>query len=208
MPFHLRSCNVYNLNVNMENDNSVIYGLEFQARALAAQLAETEKIVFLIGTQSLKQTNNQIHLIDFNEEDSTLKTKVYYHPEGEIWKLNTSPIDVTKLITCYNCVGTENTCSMKTAVFKLPSSENIDNIENLEVVTKFETSAFGTDVKTTEFHPTDESKAVSVTDNQVVLWDISGEDGKCVVAIQLDGKNSPKYTSGKWNPHQNCNQVS
>lgn len=47
-----------------------------QARALAAQLAETEKIRFVIGTQSLKQVNNQVHLIEFNEEDSTLKTTV------------------------------------------------------------------------------------------------------------------------------------
>lgn len=174
---------------------------------MAAQLAETEKIVFLIGTQSLKQSNNQIHLIDFNEEDSTLKTKVYYHSDGEIWKLNTSPVDVTKLCTCYNSVGKDNSCVMKTAILKLPSTENSDNIENLEVVTKFDTTNYGTDVKTTEFHPTDEQKGVSVTDNQVVFWDISSEVAKSVLAIQLEGKNSPKYTTGKWNPHQNCNQV-
>lgn len=47
-----------------------------QARALAPQLAETAKISFLIGTQSLKQTNNQIHLVEFNEEISTIKTSV------------------------------------------------------------------------------------------------------------------------------------
>ncbi|CAH1992330.1 unnamed protein product [Acanthoscelides obtectus] len=58
----------------MDNENAVIYGLEFQARALAPQLGETEKIQFIIGTQSLKQTNNQIHLLEFNEEKSTIKT--------------------------------------------------------------------------------------------------------------------------------------
>lgn len=163
--------------------------------------------MFLIGTQSLKQTNNQVHLIDFNEEDSTLKTKVYYHPAGEIWKINTSPIDVTKLCTCYNSVANDNSCAMQTAILKLPSTENSDSIENLEAVTNFETGNYGSDVKTTEFHPTDEGKAVSVTDNQVVFWDISGENGKCILAVQLEGKNSPKYTTGKWNLHQNCNQV-
>lgn len=178
-----------------------------QARALAAQSAETEKIVFFIGTQSLKQTNNQVHLIDFNEEDSTLKTKVYYHSEGEIWKLNASPTDVTKLSTCYNSIGNDNSCMMKTAILKLPLTENSDNIEDLEIVTKFETSDRGSDIKTTEFHPTDEHKAVTVTDNHVVFWDISSEDAKSILNIPLEGKNSPKYTTGKWNLHQNCNQV-
>lgn len=96
---------------------------------------------------------------------------------------------------------------MKTAIMKIPSSENSDNIENLEVVTSFETSNYGNDIKTTEFHPTDELKAVSVTDNQVVFWDINSETAKSILAIQLEGKNSPKYTTGKWNLHQNCNQV-
>lgn len=54
----------------------ILSTLSSQARALAAQLAETEKIRFVIGTQSLKQVNNQVHLIEFNEEDSTLKTTV------------------------------------------------------------------------------------------------------------------------------------
>lgn len=121
--------------------------------------------------------------------------------------MNTSPIDVTKLCTCYNSVGADNSCLMKTAILKLPAAENSDNIENLEIVTKFDTSNYGSDIKTTEFHPTDEHKAVSVTDNQMVYWDISGEIAQNILSIQLEGKNSPKYTTGKWNPHQNCNQV-
>lgn len=134
--------------------------------------------------------------------------KVYYHSEGEIWKLNSSPLDVSKIATCYNSIEKDNTCLMKTAILKLPATENIDNIDNLEVVTKFDTTSFGTDIKTTEFHPCEEIKAASVTENQIVLWDISGEAAKSIINVQLEGKNSPKFTTGKWNPHQNCNQVS
>ncbi|XP_018562837.1 EARP-interacting protein homolog [Anoplophora glabripennis] len=188
------------------DDNSVIYGLEFQARALAPQLAETEKIKFIIGTQSLKQANNQIHLVEFNEEISTIKTSVFHHSEGEIWKITTSPIDSTKLSTCYNSVTNESSCTMKTAILKLPETENPNTIDDLEVATKLETSLFGSDVKTTDFHPTESNKAISVTENQVILWDISGDEGKNILNIQLEGKNNPKFTTGKWNPHQNCNQ--
>lgn len=96
---------------------------------------------------------------------------------------------------------------MKTAILKLPEIENPNTIEDLEVATKLDTSLSGSDIKTTDFHPTESNKAVSVTENQVILWDISGEEGKNILNIQLEGKNNPKFTTGKWNPHQNCNQV-
>lgn len=172
----------------MSNENSVIYGLEFQARALAPQLAETEKIRFVIGTQSLKQSNNQIHLVEFNEEISTVKTSVFHHSEGEIWKITTSPLDASKLATCYNVVATENSCSFKTAILKLPDTENPDSIDNLEIVTKFDTSEYGSEIKTTEFHPNDPAKVASVIDNNVVLWDISEPHGKAIRSFQLEGK--------------------
>lgn len=96
---------------------------------------------------------------------------------------------------------------MKTAILKLPSEVNADSVEELEAATKFDTSAFGSDVKTTEFHLNDVSKAASITENNIVLWDISAENAKSIFTIQLEGKNNPKFTMGKWNPHQNCNQV-
>lgn len=98
-------------------------------------------------------------------------------------------------------------CSMKTAILQLPETKNIDNIENLEILTKFNEKLLGTDTKTTEFHPTDEAKSMSVTDNQVILWDISSSEAQNIMNITLEGKNNPKYTTGKWNPHQNGNQV-
>lgn len=190
----------------MENDNSIIYGLEFQARALTAQVAETEKIRFLIGTQSLKQVNNQIHLVEFNEETSVLKTTVYQHSHGEIWKLTASPTDPLKIATCYNTFNQENMCCMKTAILQLPETENPNEIENLQVVTKFDTQKCGYEIKTSEFHPNDANKMMSVMENQIVLWDISDIEAKPVTHISLDGKNNPKFVTGKWNPHQNCNQ--
>ncbi|KAL1518138.1 hypothetical protein ABEB36_001808 [Hypothenemus hampei] len=190
----------------MSNENSVIYGLEFQARALAPQLAETEKIRFIIGTQSLKQANNQIHLVEFNEEISTLKTTVFHHSDGEIWRITTSPLDPLKLATCYNFVTGENNCQFKTALLKLPQTENPENIENLEILTKFDISPYGNEVRTTEFHPNDICKVASVLDTNIVLWDVSESHAKSIKNFKLEGKNNPKFTIGKWNPHQNCNQ--
>lgn len=174
---------------------------------MTPQQAETEKIKFLIGTQSLKQTNNQIHLVEFDEENSTLKPTVFYHTLGEIWKLNSSPVDVSLISTCYNTITSDNTCAIKTSILKIPTDSNADQIENLDVAVNFPSELLESDVKTTEFHPTDATKGVTVSENQVVLWDISESDAKNILDINLEGKNNPKFTMGKWNPHQNCNQV-
>lgn len=134
--------------------------------------------------------------------------KVHYHTAGEIWKLNSSPLDASKISTCYNKVLSENSCIMQTAILKLPESERFDKIENLETLVSFDTESYGTEIRTTDFHPTDTNKAVTVTDYHMVFWDISGETGKSIISVHLEGKNNPKFTNGKWNPHQNCNQVS
>ncbi|XP_070776548.1 EARP-interacting protein homolog isoform X1 [Enoplosus armatus] len=85
----------------MEDDAPVIYGLEFQARALTAQTAETDAIRFLVGTQSLK-FDNQIHIIDFDDENNIINKNVLLHQAGEIWHIGTSPADKAVLTTCYN----------------------------------------------------------------------------------------------------------
>lgn len=95
---------------------------------------------------------------------------------------------------------------MKTAILQLPEKENPDEIENLPVATKFDTEKYGIEIKTNEFHP-NEPKSMTVTEKQVVLWDISNSDAKVISNISLEGKNNPKFTTGKWNPYQNCNQV-
>lgn len=71
---------------------------------MSAQTAETDTIRFLVGTQSLKFANNQVHLVELNEETGSLRTQVYQHSVGEIWGLQASPTDPEKFITSYNAL--------------------------------------------------------------------------------------------------------
>lgn len=190
----------------MENDNPVIYGLEFQARALSAQTAETDVVRFLVGTQSLKFTNNQVHLVELNEETGNLKTQVYQHPIGEIWSLQASPMDPDKFVTCYNTLNSEGICQMKGALWKLPIlNESSNEILKLEKLADIDTTPYGNELKIIAYHPSDESKAVSVVDNNFILWDLKNDNPQ-VVTVGTSGKTSPKFTNGKWNPHNSCNQ--
>ncbi|TWW71634.1 EARP-interacting protein [Takifugu flavidus] len=85
----------------MEDDAPVIYGLEFQARALTSQTGETDAIRFLVGTQSLK-FDNQIHIIEFDDENNIINKNVLLHQSGEIWHIAACPADKSVLTTCYN----------------------------------------------------------------------------------------------------------
>ncbi|KAJ9601626.1 hypothetical protein L9F63_000234 [Diploptera punctata] len=202
----------------MEDDNPVIYGLEFQARALASQLAESDTVQFLVGTQSLKLTHNQVHVVELNEETGGLTTHVFQHSAGEVWHLASCPSNPSLISTCYNTLTDQNTCSMKSAIWKLPvtSEDAIDEVsENrdvnellaLEQVCQLDTQSHGQDVKVTCFHPTDGSKVASVVDNKFLIWDLNpGGAPKEIHSGILEGKGQPRFTTGKWNPHHGCSQ--
>eukprot|EP00118_Oscarella_pearsei_P028382 m.2026 g.2026 ORF g.2026 m.2026 type:complete len:102 (+) comp8180_c0_seq2:9-314(+) len=85
----------------MEEDAPVIYGLESQGRAISSRTAETDEIHFLVGTQSLR-SENQIHLLEFDDESNYIEKKVFVHPNGEIWQLNCSPRDKDLISTSYS----------------------------------------------------------------------------------------------------------
>lgn len=155
--------------LSTHNYSTTTYSYElFQARVLTPQLAETEKVRFFMGTQSLKQAKNQVHLVEFDEENSTLQNTVFYHSQGEIWKLNASPFHKNILSSCYNAINNENlTCKKATCLLKLPEVENSEQIESLEVQNTFDLSSYDDDIITNEFHPIDESKCATVTGNQV-----------------------------------------
>lgn len=204
----------------MATDSSIIYGLEFQARALASQLAETEAVRFFVGTQSLKFSQNQIHLVELDEENSYVNTRVFPHSAGEIWSVSPSPVNQDVVSTCYNSLTEESTCLMKSSIWKLPHSEleeQNSNVEGeggshhsscgpLECLCDLDTAQYGKEVKVSAFHPTDASHIMSVVDNHFLLFDIGESSAKLICKGTLEGKGQPRFMTGKWNPHHKCTQ--
>lgn len=88
---------------------------------------------------------------------------------------------------------------MQSALLRLPESlENTENKEYLsfESTDILDTQAHGNEIKTTEFHPTDSNKLATVIDGKILLHEQA--ESKVVVVSTLTGKNSPKYSTGKW----------
>lgn len=199
----------------MEDDAAAIYGLEFQARTLCAQLAETDAVRFLVGTQSLK-TENQLHQIDFDEENNLINKNVFLHKEGEIWHVSASPTDKNLVATCFNKISMGK-CEMSSAVWRIPnefdntslSDDSTLSAPSLDLVTMLNVSEFGNSVRCTLWQPGEGNGLVTLVNNHLLLWDLNESDSsaKLVGRNMLEAKGHPKFTAGCWNPHQNATQV-
>lgn len=175
---------------------SIIYGLESQARSLVSQ-QDAEEIRFFIGTQIING-KNQIHLLEVDDDNNKLKTKVFNHEQGEIWKLTSCPTDKL-LASVYS-----NNLAMKTAILKIPDQlfEN-PQMENLEFddFEILDTEQHTGDIKTTEFHPTNPQILATVIDSKVLIFNRA--ETKSTVVAEISSKNCAKFAGGKWN---NSNQ--
>lgn len=146
-------------------------------------------------------------MIELNEDTSKLNTTIYSHPWGEIWKLNSSPHDVSILSSCYNTQKGAQVI-MQTALLKLSShhnqSDNQHDFLSFESSEIIETEEYGKEIKTTEFHPTDPNLLGTVIDNRILIYN-RGE-AKTRIAGEINLKNSPKFSNGKWSQHHQGNQ--
>ena len=119
---------------------------------------------------------------------------------------------------------------MKGALWKLPMiGESTNEILKLEKLADIDTTLYGNELKVIAYHPSDGTKAISVVDNNFVLWDLNNDKPqvlfynflKNIVIISLlnnvfnfqvitngtlSGKGQPRFTNGKWNLHNGCNQ--
>uniref|UniRef100_A0A8B9PY53 EARP complex and GARP complex interacting protein 1 n=1 Tax=Apteryx owenii TaxID=8824 RepID=A0A8B9PY53_APTOW len=188
-----------------------------QARALTPQTAETDAIRFLVGTQSLRY-DNQIHIIDFDDENNIINKNVLLHQVGEIWHISASPADKGVLATCYNKTSDSKvvTCA---AVWRMPkelesgSHESPDdsssNAQTLELLCHLDNTAHG-NMACVMWEPMGDGKRlISLADNNILLWDLQESSAKAVLSSStaLEGKGQLKFTSGRWSPHHNCTQI-
>ncbi|XDB53550.1 hypothetical protein AB1E18_007067 [Capra hircus] len=201
----------------MEDDAPVIYGLEFQARALTPQTAETDAIRFLVGTQSLKY-DNQVHVIDFDDENNIISKTVLLHQAGEIWHISASPADRGVLATCYSQAADSKvvTCA---AVWRMPAELEPGGQESpedaaspahaLELLCLLEPAARGSTACVAWEPAGDGKRVVSLADSHILLWDLEGSSSQATLAssASLEGKGQLKFTTGRWSPHHNCSQV-
>lgn len=63
---------------------------------------------------------------------------------------------------------------------------------------------YGTEIKTTEFHPVDKNLLATVIDGKILLHERT--ESQTRVIAEMSAKNSPKISAGKWSQHHQGNQ--
>ncbi|KAJ3183334.1 Protein tssc1 [Gaertneriomyces sp. JEL0708] len=87
-----------------DEERLCVYGLKDRpARCLKAQLGESERNRFFVGTQDLKHSN-ELHLIDFDEDEYEITHQKFPH-QHEIWDIAPSPAHSDLVVTCYKDHG-------------------------------------------------------------------------------------------------------
>jgi len=168
----------------MEDESSVIYGLEFPSRTLAAQKAESEAIRFFVGTQCLRE--NQIHLVEY-DDDINVVNKTVFPFDDEIWALSpsTSRPDVIATI-CDKVV--ESRVESRASLWRVPGLETSAGVSaadsqsigqsgdegdaRLLKLLDLDTSSYGTNPTAVLWHPSGDDKCVTLVDDRVVLSDV------------------------------------
>lgn len=204
------------------DDAPIIYGLEdFQARALVAQAAETEKICFLVGTQSLTATN-QVQVIEYDDDSGLVSKKSYDHPGGEVWGLASAPQSPALLATVYSNSQqqvTEAAC----AVWRLPldSGPATGSLEetriNLELVADLKEpaadGATSAGVRWVGWSSESDNRLATLTPSNLLLWDLRPDGSSAAVSSRGEAGGSGGRAGvgglgvGRWYPHQQAVQV-
>lgn len=77
---------------------------------------------------------------------------------------------------------------MKGAVWRFPEMKEYTNdILQLDKLADIDTTPYGTDLKTIAYHPMDSKRAVSVVDNNFVLWDLTEEPRVLILSSYNQG---------------------
>lgn len=158
------------------------------------------EVGFFVGTQTLKQETNQVHLIRY-DEDETQKVTIFSHPFGEIWKLNSSPHDKRMLTSCYHHMDgmLKNQISSKAALLTIPEDLDgglvpFEHVQELNITSN--------DIKTAEFHPSDNDSIGVVTDSKIHI--VKMGDG--TVRPISESVGTSKFKQGKWALHHQGSQ--
>uniref|UniRef100_A0A914VC64 Protein TSSC1 n=1 Tax=Plectus sambesii TaxID=2011161 RepID=A0A914VC64_9BILA len=195
-----------------DDEASVIYGLDHQARSMCGIVAEQDRAQFLVGTQTLK-FENQVCLLDLDEDRNQISKNSFAHKEGEIWQLSSCPSDASQVATCYSQL---DGCKIRPqcAVWSMNVREPSDTTnQSLVPVARLPVPEGSSHVSCFHWQPISDgnnpSRAMALCDGKVIVVDANfqGSQMQVVSQTQIESKAPMRLNNGKWNPHNNCNVI-
>nr|XP_039269101.1 EARP-interacting protein homolog [Styela clava] len=198
----------------------IIHGLELPSRCICAQSADTNITRFMVATQSLRQ-ENQLHYVEFDDENNVIDKTMFSHPIGEVWHLSASFNNPDVFTSCYQSF--ENGKLIHGCmVGKLPLDENQKPIVNsattqditqnqqgtLENLATLDSEEFG-NISSSHWKPIEgENFLMALAGSKMLLYDMEQGTPKLSDSFELPTRKGHPctITSGRWNPHHGGKQ--
>lgn len=185
-------------------ETSCVYGINHKTRCMVSQIAEQEKNRFIIGTQDPRD-DNEIHLLEFNEDDCDISSIIFKHP-GEIWSMTAHPYLSDMLFTTYKIPNSNN---METSLWKMNTTEVTDDSITEYKIDNMFTFNSKYKIKKLICEPNEgASKMATLEENTINLWDINNTSNTSESLRQYTIPPNPynekiQITAGVWSPHSN-----
>ncbi|CAM6035432.1 unnamed protein product [Sphagnum compactum] len=179
----------------MQGSHGSAYGLKYQARSIAAQVADTENTRWLVGTLSLRE-DNEVHLIQLADNSADILCEGLYTHQNEIWDLAACPFDSQFFSTVYASGG-----DFGAAIWRIPERGQggnrvlpLQNVVNLQGHTH--------KIKCTLWWPSGKhNQLVSIDAENLYLWDIDTSLKTAQVHGFASAGELSHMASGCWDPH-------
>ncbi|KAH6559700.1 hypothetical protein BASA61_009311 [Batrachochytrium salamandrivorans] len=185
-----------------------VFGLGRQGRVLVAQLGETERSRWIVGSCGLKQ-DNEIHLIDYDEDEDEITHAVYSHPD-EVLSIAPSPTKADLFFSCARKVE-DRASTLHTTLWRFP---NIDSDTSgklkgggknpLEEIAVFSPTIGLPDIHQILWEPSGTlSQVVGLGSHRIGIYALGESDLNLIldkeVSIQASGETN--IGCGAWDPH-------
>eukprot|EP00124_Ichthyophonus_hoferi_P000322 Ihof_evm18s11 gene=Ihof_evmTU18s11 len=197
------------------DDAPVIYGLEYPARSLASQQGQSELIRFYVGTQTLT-SENQVHVVEFDDEETQVHSRAYRHSKGEVWDLTSHTTEPNVFSTVYNhsIPNEAGKCGMGIAIWKVPLDETplgemVDDEEIYEMEELLDLKGVPSTLAGMLWNPSNTNELVALGEDQIQLWDVNVETmvSKVKKSGGKEGRGGKIFSGGCWNPHHKATQI-
>jgi WD40 repeat protein len=101
-----------------------MYGLRFSCRALCSVEADHDNHKYLVATHTLTD-NNEIHLIQYSEDNNEINNLAIYQHKPEIWSIASSNTHQNIFASVYTEREAESNDSLfKATIWSIPSADN------------------------------------------------------------------------------------
>ena len=192
-----------------DNPSGLIHGLELQGRALAPVVSDTDRVSFLVGTQSLRHPNMVYRLV-MDEESGQLNKRQYRHTKGEVWHIDSCPSDPGLFLSTFGEREGPSGWRKSAAIMRLPETEagEEEDMREVEVVTELDSvMETGKEVSSVMWQPSDSSRLLCLQDDHVTMIDTAEAGPKVLWSSVHSVRGQTRLETGRWNPHRSYHQL-